>query len=240
MQSPTEPEYSQLTPTPTDAGLLAPGPQARPRFGGTLLSFALHGGVLALVLFGGTLAGSRVVKPTQFRVISLVETSGGSHAVKFLLPPMDTSARIHDPDQSPDVAKKTIVPVEHTHPKVNGGGAPKTPHAGDGSGQAMQGNGSDSEDVHPGFPVFSPHPPVHDRALLPANEQKVVVDVKVDAQGQVVSETLVKSVSASLDKLCLDIVLTWRFQPATVNGKPIPSEAELIFPFTPSYPISGA
>ena len=54
MQSPTEPEHSQLTPTPTDAGLLAPGPQARPRFGGTLLSFALHGGVLALVLFGGT------------------------------------------------------------------------------------------------------------------------------------------------------------------------------------------
>ena len=181
-----------------------------------------------------------MIKPTQFRVISLVETSGGSHAVKFLLPPMDTSAQIHDPDHAPDVARKTIVPVEHTHPKVSGGGAPKTPHAGDGSGQAMQGNGSDSEDVHPGFPVFSPHPPVHDRGLLPANEQKVVVDVKVDAQGQVVSETLVKSVSASLDKLCLDIVLTWRFQPATVNGKPIPSEAELVFPFTPSYPISGA
>lgn len=240
MQSPTEPEHTQLTPTPKDARLLAPGPQAKPRFGGVLLSFALHAGILALALFGGTLAGSRVVTPTSFRVISLSETAGGSHAVKFLLPPMDTSARIHDPDHAPDVVKKTVVPVEHTHPKVSGGGAPKTPHAGDGSGQALTGNGSDAEDVHPGFPIFSPHPPVHDRALLPANEQKVVVDVKVDAQGQVVSETLVKSVSANLDKLCLDIVWTWRFQPATVNGKPIPSEAELIFPFTPSYPISGA
>ena len=241
MQSPTEPEYSQLIPTAPDAGFLAPGPQARHRFGGVLLSVAAHGGILAFALVAGTVAaGTKVVAPTQFRVISLVETSGGSHAVKFLLPPMDTSARIHDPDHSPDVTRKTIVPTDHPRTKVKGGGAPKMPHAGDGSGQAMQGNGSDSEDVHPGFPVFSPHPPVHDRSLLPANEQKVVVDVKVDANGQVVSETLVKSVSANLDKLCLDIVLTWRFQPATENGKPIPSEAELVFPFTPSYPISGA
>ena len=235
MQSPTEPDNLELIPTP-----FAAQPAANPRFGGVLLSAAAHGGVLALALLGGTLVGSRVVTPTSFRMISLVENSGGSHAVKFLLPPMDTSAHIHDPDHKPDVARKTIVPVEHPHAKVSGGGAPKTPHAGDGSGQALNGNGSDSEDVHPGFPIFSPHPPVHDRALLPANEQKVVVDVKVDALGQVVSETLVKSVSANLDKICLDIVLTWRFQPATVNGKPIPSEAELIFPFTPSYPISGA
>ena len=235
IQSPTEPDRPELIPTS-----IAGSPPVKPRFGGALLSVAAHIGVLSLTLFVGAVAGNRVVKPTDFRVISLVENSGGSHAVKFLLPPMDTAAHIHDPDHKPDVVRKTIVPVEHPHPKVSGGGAPKSPHAGDGSGQALNGNGSDSEDVHPGFPIFSPHPPVHDRSLLPANEQKVVVDVKVDAQGQVVSETLVKSVSANLDKICLDIVLTWRFQPATVNGKPIPSEAELIFPFTPSYPISGA
>jgi len=235
MQSPTEPEHDQLIPTS-----LAGSAPVKKRFGGVLLSMVAHGGALSLALFAGTVAGRRVVKPTDFRVISLVENSGGSHAVKFLLPPMDTAAHIHDPDRKPDVVRKTDIPVEHTHPKVSGGGAPKTPHAGDGSGQAQTGNGSDAEDVHPGFPIFSPHPPVHDRRLLPSSEQKVVVDVKVDAQGQVVSETLVKSVSANLDKICLDIVLTWRFQPATMNGKAIPSEAELIFPFTPSYPISGA
>lgn len=235
MQSPTEPEPIELAPTP-----LTTNQPAKLRLGGALLSIAMHGGVLALVLLAGTVVGTRVAAPTTFRVISLVETSGGSHAVKFLLPPMDTSARIHDPDHSPDVVRKTVVPTDHPRPKMSGGGAPKTPHAGDGSGQALTGNGSDAEDVHPGFPIFSPHPPVHDRSLLPSTEQKVVVDVKVDALGQVVSETLVKSVSANLDKICLDIVLTWRFQPATVNGKAIPSEAELIFPFTPSYPISGA
>jgi hypothetical protein len=33
-------------------------------------------------------------------------------------------------------------------------------------------------------------------------------------------------------------VKTWRFQPATVDGKPVPTQAELIFPFNPSYPIT--
>jgi TonB family protein len=169
----------------------------------------------------------------------VVENAGGSHAVKLLLPVKDFAAQTRDTATDKEATKKTIVPVEQTHKKMAGGGTPKMPHAGDGSGQALHGNGSDNEDVHPSFPIFSPHPPLKDRSLLPAAEVKVVVDVKVDALGQVLGETLVKGVGNQLDKLCLDIVWTWRFQPATVNGKPVPSEAELIFPFTPSYPISG-
>jgi periplasmic protein TonB len=79
---------------------------------------------------------------------------------------------------------------------------------------------------------------VNDRSLLPATEKKIVVDVKLDAQGLVLSETLVQGMGTRLDKIVLDIALTWRFQPATVNGKPVPSEAELIFPFNSSYPIT--
>jgi len=54
----------------------------------------------------------------------------------------------------------------------------------------------------------------------------------------VVSETLVKGMGNRLDQIVLDIARTWRFQPATVNGKPVASEAELIFPFNASYPIT--
>jgi outer membrane biosynthesis protein TonB len=43
-----------------------------------------------------------------------------------------------------------------------------------------------------------------------------------------------------LDQIVLDTVKTWKFHPATVNGNPIASEAELIFPFNRSYPVSGA
>jgi protein TonB len=124
--------------------------------------------------------------------------------------------------------------------KKSGGGSTRAPHHGDGSSTAMTGNGSDAQDIHPAFPIFSPHPPVTDRALLPSSEQKIVVDVSVDAFGQVVSENLVKGMGTVLDKIVLETVKTWRFQPATLNGKPVATEAELIFPFNQDYPITSS
>lgn len=113
------------------------------------------------------------------------------------------------------------------------------PHAGEGRGQAANGNGSDNEDARPAFPVFAPKPAVTDGGLLPVAEKKIVVDVKVDQEGAVVSETLVKGLGNRLDQIVLDTVKTWRFQPATVNGKPVETEAEIVFPFDSQYPVDG-
>lgn len=101
------------------------------------------------------------------------------------------------------------------------------------------GNGADQQNADPAFPVFSPRPAVADRALLPSSNQEVVVDVKVSAAGDVLEATLVKGLGNGLDQLVLDTVKTWRFHPATVNGSPVATEAELIFPFNLSYPIAG-
>lgn len=102
----------------------------------------------------------------------------------------------------------------------------------------MPGNGPDSQSQDPAFPVFSPHPPVTDRSLLPSSEQQVVVDVKVSASGEVLEAVLVKGIGNALDTIVLDTVKTWRFHPATVNGNPVATEAELIFPFDERYPTS--
>jgi TonB family protein len=64
--------------------------------------------------------------------------------------------------------------------------------------------------------------------------------VDVDAQGQVVSEKLVRGMGNKLDGMVLEIVKTWRFHPATVGGKAVASEAEVIFPFNASYPITSS
>jgi hypothetical protein len=243
MQLPTEPDTNQLTPNESSADAvsapLAPAPTAKRRVSAVLLSIGMHGSVLVLLALAGRAAGDRLLAPpTDFQRLAMVEVAGGSHAVRFPLPPMDMAAKIHDPDKDPEVTRKTILPIPQTHPKVSGGGAPIKPHTGNGSGQALMGNGSDAEDARPAFPVFSPHPPVTDRSLLPSSEKKIVVDVKLDAQGVVLSETLVQGMGNRLDQIVLNIAMTWRFQPATVNGKPVPSEAELIFPFNSSYPIT--
>jgi TonB family protein len=100
------------------------------------------------------------------------------------------------------------------------------------------GNGADQQNADPAFPVFSPRPPVADRSLLPSSNREVVVDVKVSATGDVMEATLVKGIGNALDQLVLETVKTWRFHPATVNGSPVATEAELIFPFSLSYPIA--
>jgi TonB family protein len=213
---------------------------AKRRLSAVLLSAASHLSVLALALLLGTAARNRTrqIQPAPPMAMAQIEISGGSHAVHIPLPPLPDASHTTDPDPDNDVTRKTILPVVQPKPKVSGGGAPPKPHAGNGAGQAARGNGSDSEDAHPAFPVFSPHPPVTDRSLLPASEQKIIVDVDVDALGQVVTEKLVKGLGNQLDQIVLDIVKTWRFQPATLNGKPVPTQAELIFPFDQSYPIT--
>lgn len=104
----------------------------------------------------------------------------------------------------------------------------------------VAGNGADTQSADPAFPVFAPHPPVKDRSLLPESNQQVIVDVKVSAAGDVLEATLVKGLGNALDQIVLDTVKTWRFHPATVNGNPVATEAELVFPFDEKYPTAAS
>lgn len=203
-----------------------------------VISLVLHGAFFSAVFLFGAHAGIRIVPIAQPQLVARISSSGGAHSIRITLPASQFASHTRKPDADADSSKKTILPMTVPPVQKSGGGSPRDPHHGDGSGKAAFGNGAESEDVYPAFPVFSPHPPVRDRSLLPASPQKIVVDVEVDATGQVVRETLVKGMGTQLDRIVLDTVKTWRFQPATINGKPVPTEAELIFPFNLDYPIT--
>jgi protein TonB len=212
--------------------------RSKRRLRAVLFSFAIHAAFFSAVFLLGKRAVIRILQPVHVESIAQIAHAGGSHAIRITLPPSKVAAHTLRPEANVDAAKKTNIPMNVPAIRKSGGGSPRSPHHGDGSSTAMTGNGSDAQDIHPAFPVFSPHPPVRDRALLPSSEQKIVIDVSVDALGQVIHETLVKGLGTQLDKIVLDTVKTWRFQPATVNGKPIATEAELIFPFNQDYPIT--
>ncbi|HTB96118.1 MAG TPA: TonB family protein [Terracidiphilus sp.] len=216
----------------------SPSERTKRSLSSILYSLLLHSSLLALALFLANSSRPRIVPPATHPTLALLEDAGTSHAIPVPLPPSTFAAHNRTPTRELDTTRKTLLPVPPTPQKMSGGGTPPKPHAGDGSSTALSGNGSDSEDARPAFPIFSPRPPVTDRALLPAIEAKVVVDVDVDALGQVTHETLVHGVNAQLNQLCLDAVRNWRFHPATVDGKPVPSQAELIFPFNKDYPIA--
>ena len=131
-------------------------------------------------------------------------------------------------------------PVKTTDLAVNATPAPPAGHLPSAQHEPVPGNGVDTQSADPAFPVFSPRPPVTDRALLPAFNQQVIVDVKVSAAGDVLEATLVKGIGNQLDQIVLTTVKTWRFHPATLNGTAVPTEDELIFPFDQNYPIADS
>lgn len=208
------------------------------RMAAVALSVAAHGAMVVFVLALGALHLAKVTGPAQAMTVAQIEVVGGAHAVPIPLPTMRTAAEMREPARDEEAKLKVFRPVKPSHERAkDGGGAPPVPHEGHGSGNAASGNGTDDKDAAPAFPVYSPRPAVTDRGLLPTTEEKIVVDVKVDESGAVVSEALVKGMGNILDQIVLDTVKTWRFEPAKLNGKAVATEAELIFPFDLKYPI---
>jgi TonB family protein len=205
-----------------------------------ILSLIVHGTFFVCVALFGMQAQVVFMRPIHPQRVADLAIAGGSHRIRLVLPVSNMSAHTKEPDANADSSKKTIIPMQVPEVKKSGGGSAIAPHHGDGSGKALFGNGSENIDMTPAFPVYSPHPPIHDRSLLPQTAEKIVVDVDVDEGGQVVKETLVKGVGNKLDAMVLDILKTWRFQPAKINGKPVASQAEVIFPLDRNYPIADS
>ena len=203
------------------------------------ISAAAHGALFAILMILSARAKMNTVQPSSRSTFLGIQVAGGSHATRLFLPPALSTVEARKPAKEPQPAKKLAAPTHPSPPvKSAGGTATDAHHTSDGSGDAATGNGSDVQNADPAFPTFSPRPPVTDRALLPGSQREIVVDVNVNASGEVVGANLIKGMGNSLDQIVMDTVKTWHFHPATVNGTPVASQAELIFPFNPSYPIT--
>lgn len=207
-----------------------------------VLSLALHAALLALLVGGAARARVRTAQPSSLCCVAALEVAGGSRAPRLRLPDaLATNPSLnftHDSARVQEPARKASIAARELHRAKPSGTNAAAARPADTGTNSLAGNGSDAENATPAFPIFSPHPVVSDRSLLPAAERQVVVDVRLNVGGDVVSENLVKGIGNGLDQMVLDIVKTWRFQPATINGKPVPSEAEVIVPFSLSYPIT--
>lgn len=207
---------------------------------GLIVSVAMHGAFFVCVFVFGVHAPVVIIKSVRPQRVADLAMAGGSHRIRLVLPTADMSAHVKDPDEHAESSKKTIIPMPVPEELKSGGGSTKDPHHGDGTGKAMRGNGADLVDMTPAFPVYSPHPPIHDRALLPQTAEKIVIDVDLDETGLVVKETLVKGLGNQLDAMVLGIVKTWKFQPAKIDGKPVASQAEVVFPLDRNYPVADS
>ena len=192
-----------------------------------VLSAALHVLITSIVLVvEHRQRKTQVVeqKPTKFYPAMLLY-AGGTKAKPALKP---AGRKKHPQEAKPATSDLAM----NRNPAPAAGAPVSAPES------AAAGKGADQQNAAPAFPIFSPRPPVADRSLLPALNQDVVVDVKVSATGDVLEATMVKGLGNALDQVVMETVKTWRFHPATVNGNPVATEAELIIPFNLSYPTT--
>jgi protein TonB len=190
-----------------------------------VLSAALHLAITALFMISLRHRNTQVATHAIAYYPVALRFPGGSSAKWTPAPP----GRVHHAEKVKQSASDLAVDAK---------AAPATGHPVSAPESAAAGNGADKESADPAFPVFSPRPTVADRALLPSSNLSVVVDVKVSAAGDVLEATLVRGIGNALDQIVLETVKTWRFHPATLNGSPVATEAELIFPFNMDYPTT--
>jgi len=101
--------------------------------------------------------------------------------------------------------------------------------AGSPLGQVVDGPISGHE-VHIALPVF-PEPQV-DRADLPRGLMgDVVIEVTIDAQGNVVATRVVQSIRPEIDEKIVATLRTRHYQPATLDGTPVASHQDVHFHF---------
>ena len=91
-------------------------------------------------------------------------------------------------------------------------------------------------DVRPALPIVSPDPRV-EVADLPdgIREGDEIIEITIDAQGNVVQKIVISSLSSVVDAKVLAALENWHFLPATRFGVPIPSKQDVHyhFPQTP-------
>jgi len=86
------------------------------------------------------------------------------------------------------------------------------------------------DEIRPALPVATSDPVVYPWQL-PVIAGNEVIEITIDERGEIVRKTVLNSLSPEIDSKCLSALENWRFHPATLNGVPIASKQDAIFPF---------
>jgi len=102
---------------------------------------------------------------------------------------------------------------------------------------ASYGSASDGpfsgHDIRPALPM-SAHDPIVNTDELPGGvEGTIVVEITIDAVGNVIGKSVVQSLGPSIDNVVLSALDSWHFRPATRDGTPIASKQDVVYHFKP-------
>ena len=90
---------------------------------------------------------------------------------------------------------------------------------------------TDGREIRPALPVAFVNPAVSRSELPPGVQGDVVVEVTIDARGNIVEKRILQRIGYGIDEKVLAALEGWRFTPATQDGVPIPSQHDIHFHF---------
>jgi TonB family protein len=105
-----------------------------------------------------------------------------------------------------------------------------TTEAGSQSGSAYDGPMSGDE-VKPALPITFQDLKIGRSELPGGAPGDVIVEITIDAQGNVIEEKLLQGLGQNVDERVIAALRDWRFHPATRNGMAIPSKHDVHFHF---------
>lgn len=177
------------------------------------VSFALHCAVIFAL----------ISRPAMFVHPSSMEwgNHGESTALVYFPRTPGPQAEIRK-IQPPTKAKSKPAPNRIYHPDAL--------RAGSETGSLDRGPATGSE-AAPALPLVFPDPAIFPWQLANGLRGDVVIEVTIDAQGNVTDTRLLQSLQADIDAKCVDTLKSWRFKPATLDGIAIASRQDVHFHF---------
>ncbi len=195
--------------------------------GSVLASLGIHGAVLFVLIHRGAPA---LVVPSD--VDQGIAGSSGSLSIVYLAPvglertnstPEEPQPSLHAALVStPKPPKAKSKPSKEDQPTQQD--APEQTARGGSPWGRVPGSPLTGDEVVPALPEVFPDPPVA-RADLPAGvEGDVIVEVTIDAQGNVVETKLLQGIGYGVEQKVLAVLQRWHFRPAMRDGVTIVSQ----------------
>jgi len=195
-------------------------------------SFAVHFALLLLLLHR---AIPIFVTPSD--VDLGIPKSSGSLSIVYLAPvgPEQTKSSLEEPRlflraAVPPKPKPRKVETKTQQPaSVTADDAPEQTARGGSPYGRVPGSPITGEEVVPALPEVFPDPPVL-RSDIPAGVQgDVIVEVTIDAEGNVVQTKLLQGIGYGIEQKVLSVLQRWHFRPASKDGVTIASQHIVYF-----------
>ena len=197
-------------------------------------SIIAHLAILAVIVFHSPriaelsptwLAWGDATHTSRITYIPPGDIQGNADPAKLLVPPHRVPARSR-------LRPQTSVPkrADHRQSEPDATEGNENAKAGSPLGTVVDGPIAGHE-IHIAYPIVFPDPPVN-RAELPRGlVGDVVIEVTIDAQGNVVETKIVQAIGYGIDEKIEATLRRWHYQPALLDGTPVASHHDVHFHF---------